>query len=52
MLSYLKNKSLEVLKAMLPLVAVIIIMQFTLLKMPLEQFWSVFSQVSLWQFPA
>jgi hypothetical protein len=39
MFSYLKNKSLEVLKAMLPLVIVIIIMQFTLVKMPLDQFW-------------
>jgi hypothetical protein len=39
MFSYLRNKSLEVLKAMLPLVIVIIIMQFTLVKMPLDQFW-------------
>ena len=39
MFSYLKSKSMEVLKAMLPLVIVIIIMQFTLIKMPLDQFW-------------
>lgn len=45
MLSYLKNKALEVLKAMLPLVAVIIIMQFTLLKLPLADFWQFFAGV-------
>jgi hypothetical protein len=45
MLSFLKNKSLEVLKAMLPLVIVIIIMQFTLLKMPLADFWQFFTGV-------
>ncbi len=45
MLYYLKNKSLEVLKAMLPLVIVIIIMQFTLVKMPLEQFWQFLAGV-------
>ena len=45
MFSYLKNKSLEVLKAMLPLVIVIIIMQFTLVKMPLEQFWQFLAGV-------
>lgn len=45
MLSYLKSKSLEVLKAMLPLVIVIIIMQFTLLKMPLADFWQFFAGV-------
>jgi hypothetical protein len=45
MLSYLKNKSLEVLKAMLPLVAVIIILQFTVVKMPLAQFWQFLAGV-------
>ena len=45
MFSYLKNKSLEVIKAMLPLVIVIIIMQFTLVKMPLEQFWQFLAGV-------
>ncbi len=45
MFSYLKNKSLEVLKAMLPLVIVIIIMQFTLVKMPLAQFWQFLAGV-------
>ncbi len=38
MLSYLKSKITEVLKAMLPLVIVIIIMQFTLIKMPIALF--------------
>jgi hypothetical protein len=45
MFSYLKNKSLEVLKAMLPLVIVIIIMQFTLVKMPLAQLWQFLAGV-------
>jgi len=38
MFGYLKNKTMEVLKAILPLVIVIIIMQFTLIKMPVGLF--------------
>ncbi|MBI2329123.1 MAG: DUF1538 domain-containing protein [Chloroflexi bacterium] len=38
MLGYLKSKSTEVLKAILPLVVVIIIIQFTLVKMPIALF--------------
>lgn len=38
MLGYLKSKTMEVLKAILPLVIVIIIMQFTLIKMPIALF--------------
>lgn len=38
MLSYLKSKTVEVLKAILPLVIVIIAMQFTLIKMPIGLF--------------
>lgn len=38
MLTYLRNKAVEVLKAILPLVIIIIIMQFTLIKMPLDLF--------------
>ena len=45
MFSYLKNKSLEVIKAMLPLVLVIIIMQFALVKMPMAQFWQFLAGV-------
>lgn len=38
MLNYLKAKTLEVLKAMLPLILVIIIMQFAFIRMPLSLF--------------
>lgn len=38
MVKYLKSKVMEVLKAILPLVIVIIVMQFTLIKMPIPLF--------------
>lgn len=38
MLGYLRSKAVEVLKAMLPLIIVIIVMQFVLIKMPLGLF--------------
>lgn len=38
MLNYLKAKALEVLKAMLPLIVVIIVMQFAFIQMPLSLF--------------